>query len=316
MLKVLKRPEIGVIASLIVIWAIFALLAPRFLSAANMGNIFTAAAEMGIIAVGMAFLLISGEMDISVGSVFILTPTLMLQLANGLHIPLLLSMLIALAVAALVGYVNASLTLRFQFPSFIVTLATMLLISGIVLAVTGGFITEYLEKNILFDVLSKRIGSFRVSTLWMLAIASFFAVLLENTRYGNAVYATGGNPIVARKMGINVYRVKMMSFIACSVLAGFAGCIGTARVYSVNPSIGFDLMFNAFAAGIVGGCLVSGGRGSIIGTLLGAVLLSSVSSGLIFAGASPYWYRAFVGAIILLAVLVNFLVTRGLDHAK
>jgi len=315
-LKVLKRPEIGVVVSLIVIWSIFALRSSQFLSAANMGNIFTAAAEMGIIAVGMAFLLISGEMDMSVGSVFILTPMLMLRLTNGFHIPLLLSMLIALAVAALVGYVNAWLALRFGFPSFIVTLAMMLLVSGIILAVTGGFVTEYSGKSLLFDVLSKRIGNFRVSVLWMLAIAVFFAMLLENTRHGNAVYATGGNPTVARKMGINVYHVKMVGFITCSLLAGFAGCIGTARVYSVNPSIGFDLMFNAFAAAIVGGCLISGGRGSIVGTVLGAVLLSSVNSGLIFAGASPYWYRAFVGAIILLAVIVNFLVTRGLDHAK
>jgi len=314
--KLLKRPEVGVVASLAVIWAIFALRAPQFLSSANMGNILTAAAEMGIIAVGMAFLLISGEMDISVGSVFILTPTVMLKLANAFDVPLVVSLLVGLAAAALVGFVNATLTLRFRFPSFIVTLATMLLVSGIILAMTGGFVSEYTHKNLLFDILSKRIGSFRVSTLWMLAIGIFFTILLENTWYGNAVYATGGSPVVARKMGINVRRVKTINFITCSVLAGFAGAIGTARVFSVNPSIGFDLMFNAFAAGIIGGCLVTGGRGSIIGTVLGAVLLSSVNSGLIFAGASPYWYRAFVGMIILLAILVNFFVIKGVRYGK
>jgi len=311
MTKLLKRPEVGAIASLLVIWTIFAVLAPRFLSSANMGNILTAAAEMGIIAVGMALLIITGEFDISVGSVFVLAPTVMLKLAASNGFPLLGAFLVAMVVAACVGLLNGFLTLRFGFPSFIVTLASMLLISGIILALTGGFVTSYTTKNLLFDVLTRRIGSFRVSTLWMLAIGGAMAFLLDNTRYGNSVYATGGSPAVARKLGINVHRIKMINFVLCSALAGFAGCIGTARVFSVNPTAGFDLMFNAAAAGFIGGCLITGGRGSIVGTVLGAVLLSSLSSGLIFAGASPYWYRAFVGAIILLAVIVNFAVTKG-----
>ena len=315
MTKLLKRPEVGAVASLLVIWTIFAILAPRFLSSANMGNILTAAAEMGIIAVGMALLIITGEFDISVGSVFVLTPTVMLKLVTVYDVPLFLAFLVAMAIAGCVGLFNGFLTMRFRFPSFIVTLASMLLISGIVLAITGGFVTSYATKNLMFDVLTKRIGSFRVSTLWMFAIGGVMAFILDNTRYGNSVYATGGSPDVARKLGISVRRIKMTNFILCSMLAGLAGCIGTARVFSVNPTAGFDLMFNAAAAGFIGGCLITGGRGSIIGTVLGAVLLSSLSSGLIFAGASPYWYRAFVGAIILLAVVVNFAVTRGVRRA-
>ncbi len=315
MIRFLKRPETGAVASVLVIWTIFAILAPRFLSTANMGNVLTAAAEMGIIAVGVALLIISGEFDISVGSVYILAPTVMLKLTTVWSIPLWLAFLIALAVAACVGLLNAFLTLRFRFPSFIVTLATMLLISGIILAVTNGFVTSYMVKNTLFDVLTKRVGDFRVSTLWMLAIGGVIAFLLDNTRYGNSVYATGGSPEVARRLGINVLRVKMTNFVICSTLAGLAGCIGTARVFSVNPTAGFDLMFNAAAAAFIGGCLITGGRGSIVGTVLGAILLSSLSSGLIYAGASPYWYRAFVGGIILLAVLINFSFTRGFRRA-
>jgi simple sugar transport system permease protein len=98
------------------------------------------------------------------------------------------------------------------------------------------------------------------------------------------------------------------------VLSGFSGCVGAARVYSVNPTIGFDLMFNAMAAAIIGGCLITGGHGSIIGTFLGVILLSSVSSGLILAGASPYWYRAFVGAIILGVVLINLAVNKRIKR--
>lgn len=315
MIRFLKRPETGAVASVLVIWTIFAILAPRFLSTANMGNVLTAAAEMGIIAVGVALLIISGEFDISVGSVYILAPTVMLKLTTVWSVPLWLAFLIALAVAGCVGLLNAFLTLRFRFPSFIVTLATMLLISGIILAVTNGFVTSYMVKNTLFAVLTKRVGDFRVSTLWMLAIGGVIAFLLDNTRYGNSVYATGGSPEVARRLGINVLRVKMANFVICSTLAGLAGCIGTARVFSVNPTAGFDLMFNAAAAAFIGGCLITGGRGSIVGTVLGAILLSSLSSGLIYAGASPYWYRAFVGGIILLAVLINFSFTRGFRRA-
>jgi simple sugar transport system permease protein len=314
--NLLRRPEIGVVASLVVIWTVFYILSPKFLSPMNLSNIFAAAAETGIIAVGIAFLLISGEFDISVGSVYTVTPMLMIRLANNFQIPLAVGLLIGLATASLVGLINGTLVVKFRFPSFIVTLATMLLLSGIVLAITGGFITEYGGRPLLFAILVKRVGGFRVSIFWLLGIAAIFAIILENTRYGNAVCATGGNPAVARRLGINVSKVKMINFVFCSLLAGFAGCVGAARVYSVNPTVGFDLMFNAIAAAVIGGCLVTGGRGSIIGTFLGVILLTSVSSGLILAGASPYWYRAFVGAIILLAVIVNYEVTRRIKHAE
>jgi simple sugar transport system permease protein len=310
--KLLTRTESGVTAGLVVVWTLFYILSPKFLWPANIGSICTVAAEMGIIAVGMAFLLISGEMDLSVGSVYVFVPTIMAQSAQAFHIPVFLGFLIAMAFAVLVGFINGTISLRFKLPSFIVTLATMMLLSGLLLAITGGFITQVPDENLLwFTVLSKRFGDFRVSFLWMLLIVAFFHFTLNSTPYGNWVLATGGNETIARKMGIRTVRVKMMNFIICSVLAGFAGCVSTARVYSVNPSVGFDLMFDAMAAGIIGGCLLTGGRGSIIGTLLGVLLLSSVNSGLILAGASPYWYRAFVGAIILLVVIINLVVGKG-----
>lgn len=309
---ILVRPETGVVVGLLIVWTTFYLLSSRFLSASNVGNIMTQAAEHGVVAIGMAFLLISGEFDLSVSSVFVLTPLIMFRSALYLEVPLLLGFLLGLAAAALVGYLKAFITLRFKLPSFIVTLATTFLISGVVLAVTGGFPTDFLSRPLFFSVLAQRIGFFRVSTLWMLLLVVVFQIILNATTYGNRVYATGGNSLVTRKMGINTDRVKTINFIICSVLAGFAGCLGAARVYSVNPSVGFEFMFNAMAATIIGGCLIIGGRGSIVGTLLGVLLLTSVNSGLILAGASPYWYQAFVGLIILLVVIVNLLiVNRG-----
>jgi simple sugar transport system permease protein len=307
----LVRPEMGVTVGLIVVWSIFYILSPKFLWAANIGSICTVAAEMGIIAVGMAFLQISGETDLSVGSVYVFVPTIMIQCAQAFHLPVFAGFLIAMVFAAFVGFVNATITLRFRLPSFIVTLSTMMLLSGLLLAITGGFISQVSDEKLWFSILARRIGDFRVSFLWMLAIVAVFHFMLSSTTYGNWVLATGGNETIARKMGINTLRVKMTNFMLSSVLAGFAGCVSAARVYSVNPSVGFDLMFDAMASGIIGGCLLSGGRGSIIGTLLGVLLLSSVNSGLILAGASPYWYRAFVGAIILVVVIINLLVISG-----
>jgi simple sugar transport system permease protein len=309
--KLITRPEVGVTIGLIVVWSIFYILSPKFLWPANIGSICTVAAEMGIIAVGMAFLQISGETDLSVGSVYVFVPTIMIQSAQALHLPIFIGFLIAMAFAVLVGFVNGTITLRFKLPSFIVTLSTMMLLSGLLLAITSGFITQVSDENLWFTILSKRFGDFRISVVWMLLIVLFFHFTLNSTMYGNWVFATGGNETIARKMGINTSRVKLTNFIACSMLAGFAGCISAARVYSVNPSVGFDLMFDAMASGIIGGCLLSGGRGSIIGTLLGVLLLSSVNSGLILAGASPYWYRAFVGAIILVVVIINLIVIGG-----
>jgi len=305
------RPEIGVVIGLLITWAIFYILSPKFLWPANIGNIFTAAAELGIIAVGMAFLLISGEFDLSVGSVYIIAPTLMMRISDNFGIPLILGFLIGLVVSCAIGFFNGIITIKFNLPSFIVTLASMMLLSGIVLAVTGGFITEASSRTpFLYTILARRLGFFRLSTLWMFGIVILFSLILDHSKYGNWVYATGGNVVVATKMGVATHRVKIINFVICSLLAGFAGCVGASRVYSVNPAVGFDLMLNAIAAAIIGGCLITGGRGSIVGTFLGVMLLTSVNSGLILAGASPYWYRAFIGAIILVVVVINLAITR------
>lgn len=304
----LLRPEVGVVVGLILVWTLFFLLAPRFLSASNVGNILTQAAELGIVAVGLAFLLIAGEFDLSVASVFVLAPLIMFRFDLYLGVPLPLAFVLGLAGAALVGWVNGAIVIRFRLPSFIVTLATALFVSGVVLAVTGGFPTDMLDRPAFMSLLSTRVGFFHTSTLWLLALVIVFQYVLNATPFGNHVYATGGDPLVTRKMGINTARVKIVNFVISAVLAGLAGCIAAARVYSVNPTVGFEFMFNAVAAAIIGGCLITGGRGSMVGTLFGVLLLTSVNSGLILAGVSPYWYRAFVGVIILLVVIANLLV--------
>ena len=307
--KIFIYPEVGVVVGIIIVWAFFYILSPKFLQLSNIGNILTESADMGIIAFGMAFLMISGEFDISVGSVYVIVPTVMIRFSQAFSLPLFIGFLIGLGLACIIGFFNSIITLKFKLPSFIVTLATMMLLSGLLLAITGGFITEYSGRPLLFSILAKRISYFRLSTIWMIGMAVFFSTILNHTKYGNSVYATGGNMLIAKKMGINVKRVKTINFILCSFLAGFAGCVSVARVYSVNPTTGFGLMFNAMASAIIGGCLITGGFGSILGTFLGVLLLSSLNSGLILAGASPYWYRGFVGAIILLVVITNKIVT-------
>lgn len=313
--KIIVRPEVGVTIGLVVVWLIFYILSPRFLEVDNIGSILTVASETGIIAVGMAFLLISGEFDLSVGTVYVVIPTLMIRFSQWLGVPMFVGFIIGIAIAMFIGYVNGSITLRFGLPSFIVTLATTMLLGGILLALSGGFVTAASGHHAFFSVLALPVGYFRISTGWFIVIVLVFQFILSYTRYGNSVFATGGNLTIARKMGVDTNRVKMTNFIICAALAGVAGCISAARAYEVAPTIGYDVTFNAFGAGIIGGCLISGGQGSIVGTFIGVLLLSSVNSGLILAGASPYWYQAFVGAIILVVVIINLVFMRRAGRA-
>lgn len=308
--KIFRRPEVGVVASTVIIWILFYSLSPKFLGITNIGNIFIASAAVGIMAVGIAFLLISGEFDLSVGPVFMIVPWVMLSASTTLGLPLIAGFFIAMGVACLIGLCNAMITLKLKIPSFITTLGMMMLLAGILLSVTGGYVVYYYGHSLLVDVLAGPIGNIRVSVIWMIVIGIIFSIILEFTKYGNRVYATGGDITIAKAMGVNVNRVKITNFILCSLLAGFAGCLTFARVVSITPVAAIEPTLVAMAAAVIGGCLLSGGHGSIIGTLIGAVLLTSVSSGLILAGASPYLYRGFVGGVLLLAAIINASVTR------
>lgn len=300
-----RHPEFGALAGLIIVFIVFSFTATRFLTIESLGGILAVASELGIVATGITFLMITGEFDLSVGSTFGLS-AMILALAANAGIPLFIGLLLALSAAFFIGLINGIITVKLNIPSFIATLGALMFWRGILLAVTGGFAVRYWgSSSFLYALNGQFYGGFRTSALWFFIIIFSLNLILIKTPYGNATYATGGNKEAARVLGVLVNRVKITNFIISAMLAGLAGCIQFARFYSVDPLRGTGLELEAIAAVVVGGTLMSGGYGNLIGTLFGVLLMGMVRSGLIMSGAPAYWYQAFIGIILISAAIIN-----------
>ncbi len=299
------HPEFGALVGLVLVFVVFCFTATRFLSLESLAGIVTVASELGIVAAGITFLMITGEFDLSVGSTFGFSAMILAITANA-GIPLWIGFLLALTAASFIGLINGIITVKYKIPSFITTLGTLMFWRGILLAVTGGFAVRYWGTSSFLSGLNGHfLGEFRISSIWFFIVIFSLNIILTKTPYGNSTYATGGNKEAARVLGISVDKVKVINFIICAMLAGLAGCIQFARFNSVDPLRGTGMELEAIAAVVVGGTLMSGGYGNLIGTLFGVLLMGMVRSGLIMSGAPAYWYQAFIGIILILAVITN-----------
>ncbi len=306
-----RYPEVGALAGFLAVFLGFTIVAPYFLTLDSLAGIMTIAAELGLVAVGVTLLMIAGEFDLSVGSVLgVSAMAFALMVRAG--VPHFLAFLAALSLAAAIGALNGWVVTRGRLPSFIVTLGSMMFWRGVLLAVTGGFPIAYEEKSFLMFALSGRLpGGFHASALWFLAVALIATVALTRTPFGNAIFASGGNPQAARALGVEVARVKQIGFILTAVLAALAGIIQFSRFGSVDPLRGEGVELEAIAATVTGGTLLTGGYGSVIGTVLGALIVGMVRNGLVLAGAPAYWYRAFIGLVLVGAVIINLRIRRS-----
>lgn len=305
-----KRPELGVLASLIVVSLVFiALSGGKFASVRNIASLLAISAELGIVTIGMALVLISGEIDLSVGSVFGMSALFFILLSGQIgSIP---AFIIAVGVACLIGFANGLIVTRTEVPSLITTLGMMMFVRGIIYFTTGGFTRSFSSTDFFIEALGGRFaGRFHISVIWFIIVAVIFEVVLKLTRYGNAVFAVGGNKEVARALGIDVNRVKLINFVLCSFLAGFAGTISAGRFHTVAATTGEWMELEAIAAAVMGGCLITGGYGTIPGAFIGALLIPAVGAGLILSGAPAYWYRAFIGIVLVVASIINLTVIR------
>lgn len=296
----------GALSGLLAILIVFTLLSNKFLTWQNFVGIFTITSELGIIAVGICFLMISGEFDLSVGSVFAVAPMLGALLANR-GIPLLLAFFVGILFASLIGFFNGIIVTKAKIPSFIVTLGSMMFFRGLLLAVSGGFPIVYQGSHSVFlDALGGKIFlGMRASGIWFIVSMLVFSIILNHTRYGNHVFSVGGNAGTAKAVGIGVQRVKIINFICCSAMAGLAGFTMFGRFHSIDPTAGSLLELEAIASAVIGGTLLTGGYGSIIGAFIGAFLIGMVRSGLILAGAPAYWYKGFIGIVLVISVIIN-----------
>lgn len=303
----LQHPELGVGVSFLSIALVFAVLVPeKFLTLPTLYSILALAGEVGVVSVGVAFLMISGEFNLAVGSIYALVPMgVAYMMISG--VDMLLASLIMLSVAFAAGVAMGYITLRTGIPSFITSLGFMMFFRGILLAVTGGFPVrmphDHWMASVLNGVLTEE--GLRTSALWLIALTGLFAFILNWTPYGNWVYAVGGSAATARELGVPVRRVKIINFGVSSLLAGLAGLIAFSRFRVVDPTLGIGLELEAITAAVLGGCLLSGGYGSVVGTFLGAVLVAMTRVGLVLAKAPAYWYTAFIGILLIVATVIN-----------
>ncbi|MFN4189692.1 MAG: ABC transporter permease [Pseudothermotoga sp.] len=301
----LRIKEFGAFVGIAVFFVIFSFLSNRFATVDNLMNTLTMAAELGIIAIGVCMLMISGEFDLSVGAVFAVAPMVFAIMVNH-KINEYFALLVCLLLATSIGLINGIVTLKTGIPSFITTLGMMMFWRGILLAVTGGFPIILSRRMRMLDYFGGRVtGGLRYSAIWFIIITLVFWIILERTRYGNWTFATGGNLGAAKALGIPSERVKIINFMICSTLAGFAGLTTFARFKIVDPTLGQELELEAIASAVMGGTLLTGGYGSVMGALIGAAMISMVRNGLVLAGAPAYWYRAFIGIILIVAAVIN-----------
>lgn len=305
LLRVLSIKEISSLIMLLVVVLLFYTLSHTFLSRDNIGVILETIPELGIAAVGINILMISGEFDLSVGSVFALAPIVTIMLIDtGCHV--LLATIVSLIFCCGIGALNGVVTLKFGIPSFITTLGTMMVWRGVVLLITRGWPPPFPDQALpLKEICVGQIGFIYVSLIWYVLIVLILWVVLERSKFGNWIFATGGNRQAARVLGINPNRVKIINFIIASFLAGFAGIIQGCRLGALVPSAGTGMELDCIAASVIGGSFLMGGVGTVIGSVIGTSLIRIIDNGLVMASAPGYWFRVFIGMIIIMAVIVN-----------
>lgn len=308
----LQHPELGVIASFLVIAAVFTVLVPdKFPTLPTLYSVLTLAGELGVTSIGVAFLMISGEFNLAVGSVYALVPMGVAIMSNS-GVDMLLASAVMLSLAFLTGVFTGYVTLKAGIPSFITSLGMMMFLRGILLAITGGFPVRLEYDHWLTSILNGSVGyeGLRMSAFWLAFFTAVFALILDYTPYGNWTYAVGASAATARELGVNVHRVKLLNFGISSLLAGFAGLLAFARFKVVDPTLGQGLELEAITGAVLGGCLLTGGYGSIVGTFLGSLLVAMTRVGLVLAKAPAYWYSAFIGVLLIIATIVNMYVVK------
>jgi simple sugar transport system permease protein len=309
----LALPEFAPFVLLALMLVVFTAINPAFLSLTNVGNALTFTVELGFIALAMTLLMTAGEFDLSVGSVFGFAPVIMWTLFNTGTLPLAGAFVAAVGVALAIGWANGLLVTRLAIPSFLVTLGMLLVVRGTALWLTDGFPQRTWDAGEQW-VASALVGSaclggegvgctggLRVymSLLWFVLLALLFHYVLTGTRFGNWIQATGGNPGAARNRGVPTSRVKVILFMVSAAMAALAGIISSVRVSAANPNSGAGYELEVIAMVVIGGTVLTGGRGTIWGTVLGVLILRLMRNGIVLIGVPGLAYNIFIGAIIL-----------------
>ncbi|ACL71014.1 ABC transporter permease [Halothermothrix orenii] len=293
----------GILLGLIIICLIFTILSPRFLNIRNIMNIILQVSIIAIAAFGMTFALIIGGIDLSVGSTIALVGTVAaFLLTQGL--PFLLVLLLTLAFGAILGLFNGTMISKLHIPAFIVTVATMSIFRGIAYLITGG-IPIVIQDGVFLALGNNSFLGIPIPVLVLLGLFIVTGVLLSKTKFGRHAYITGGNEEAARFAGIKVSNLKIKIYVITSLMATVSGILLASRLYSAQPNAASGYELDAIAASVLGGTSLSGGYGTIFGTLIGAIIIGVINNGMNLVSV-PYFYQLIVkGLVILVAVYID-----------
>ena len=317
--RLLARPELGAVGGAIVVWIFFAVVAGDrgFLTLRGMSTYLEVAAELGIIAVAVALLMIGGEFDLSVGSIIGASGMLLTILAVQYGWSLWAAFLAVVVFATAAGLFNGYLVIRTGLPSFIVTLATLFVFRGATIGVTriltGRTQLGGLQNVAGYDLAHKIFAGeipiagvdFPISIVWWLLFAALATWVLLRTPFGNWIFGTGGDAHAARSVGVPTGRVKVLLFVGTALAAAMVGVLQAVAFSGADVLRGELREFYAIIVVVIGGTLLTGGYGSAIGAVFGALIFGMVRQGIVFAGVDADWFQVFLGAMLLVAVLVN-----------
>ncbi|MGW2695574.1 ABC transporter permease [Streptomyces sp. NPDC001296] len=322
-LRLLARPEVGVFLGAVAVFVFFFVAAPTFRTGSAMATVLYQSSTIGIMALPVALLMIGGEFDLSSGVAVISSALTASMVSYQLTMNVWVGVIVALVVSLAIGAFNGWMVMRTGLPSFLITLGTFLGLQGINLAVT-----KLVTGNVATDDISDMDGfqqakavfassftvggvQFKITVLWWLAFAALATWVLLRTKYGNWIFAVGGDQDSARAVGVPVKFTKITLFM----LVGFGSWfVGMHQLFAFNTvqsgeGVGQELIY--IAAAVIGGCLLTGGYGSAIGPVFGAFMFGMVSQGIVYAGWNPDWFKAFLGVMLLGATLINLWVRQS-----
>ncbi|WP_304614448.1 ABC transporter permease [Paracoccus sp. (in: a-proteobacteria)] len=308
--------------ALIAIIAVFSFLSPNYFTLSNLLIMSSQVAIFGILSIGMLLVILNGGIDLSVGSILALSGVVAGAMMQGVELdalgvilypPVWAVVVLTLCVGAAVGAVNGVLVAIFKVPPFVATLGVMYVARGIALLMTNGLTYNNLRGsealgNTGFNWLGfYRIGGVPISVIVLAVVAIATGLMLGRSAFGRWLYASGGNERAAELSGVPVKRVKITVYMVSGALAAAAGLVLASQLTSAGPTAGNAYELTAIAAVVIGGAALTGGRGNVRGTMLGAFVIGFLSAGLVIIGVSSYWQTVFTGAVIVLAVLMNSL---------
>jgi inositol transport system permease protein len=295
--------QFGLVIALVVLCLVLAAVQPGFLTVPNLINVVRQISINGILAVGVTFVLLTGGVDLSLGSLVALTGVAAACFAHPDQYPVILPVLIGVLVGAACGAANGVVVTKGKVAPFIVTLGMMTVARGLALVISAGKPVSNLSRE--FTALAGNVGGVPIPVLILALISVVAYVFLKNFRLGRYVYAVGGNETAARASGVNVQAVKLFAYTMSGALAGLAGVVLAARITTGQPNAGVGYELDAIAAVVIGGTSLSGGVGSVGGTLLGALLMGVINNGLDLMNVSSYYQQIAKGLIIVGAVWMD-----------